>query len=257
MLPTLVGSPPKGEAWSHEIKYDGYRTQLLVGNGSCRAFTRNGHDWTEKYLPVAKAAEALPCESAIIDGEIIVQDEQGRSDFSMLKAAIHQSTERLVFMAFDLLHLDGKDLRRKPLKVRREALENLMGENRPESPLQFSAHVEGDGAEFLRAADSMGLEGIVSKKVTSRYISGRTKAWLKTKTFVEDEFVVIGTSKGDRAPVALLARETGSELTYVGGAMVTLAQPHRDRFCKRSTRSAEWTRRSRWNRARKQVGPNR
>ena len=231
MLPTLVDEPPEATGWTHEIKYDGYRTQLLIEGGSCRAFTRNGHDWTEKYHPITKAAAGLPCDSAILDGEIIVQDEQGRSDFHALRSAIHGTPERLVFMAFDLLHLDGKDLRKQPLSARREALEGLLGENRPESPLQFSAHVESSGTDFLTAVDAMGLEGIVSKKVTSQYRSGRAKSWLKIKTFAEDEFILLGVERQEKGPtIALLAREVEGELQYAGGAAVTLNEADRERF---------------------------
>ena len=102
-----MDQPPEGEGWTHEIKYDGYRTEIVLENGSCRIFTRNAYDWTDKYKPVASAAETLTCQTAIIDGEMIVQDEQGRSDFRAVSVAIHSAPERLVFMAFDLLHLDG------------------------------------------------------------------------------------------------------------------------------------------------------
>lgn len=133
-------------------------------------------------------------------------------------------------MAFDLMELDGQDLRRKRLERRRDLLERLLGPNDASCPVQFSAHVVGDGAGMFAQADALGLEGIVSKKRSSRYRSGAAKEWLKIKAFMEEELVVIGTERGNRAPTALLARETGAGLAYAGGAMVTLPQPDRDRF---------------------------
>lgn len=231
MLPTLVEGPPEGGDWIHEIKHDGYRTQLVIDNGEARAFTRNGHDWTERYRPIVKAAERFAWENAIIDGELIVQDEQGRSDFHALKAAIHHERERLVFMAFDLIHLDGEDLRKQALSARRDALQRVLGVNRPESGLQFSAHLDGSGADFLAAVDAMGMEGIVSKKRDSRYTSGRANTWLKTKTFEEGDFVLIGVEREKGKPaIALLAKDEPGGLRYVGGAAVTLKEDDRERF---------------------------
>jgi bifunctional non-homologous end joining protein LigD len=231
MLPTLVDEPPEGGNWLHEIKHDGYRTQLVIDGGQARAFTRNGHDWTERYRPIVHTAASLPCQSAILDGELIVQDEQGRSDFHALKAVIHREPERLVFMVFDLVHLDGKDLRKYPLSARRDALQRLLGENRPECPLQFSAHLKGGGEDLLAAVDAMGMEGVVSKRADSRYTSGRTSAWLKTKTFTESDFVLIGVERQENGPaIALLAREDEQGLAYAGGAAVTLKEADRERF---------------------------
>jgi bifunctional non-homologous end joining protein LigD len=230
MAPTLVSEVPAGDEWQHEIKFDGYRTQIVLDRGSARAFTRRGFNWTGRYPGIVEAAGGLACRSAIIDGEVIVQDAQGRSDFGSFKEAMAQRPNDLVFMAFDLLHLDGKDLRSRPLEERREGLRLLLGENAPDCCIHFSDHVVGNGAELLAAADSMGLEGIVSKRRSSRYRSGASRSWLKVKCFGSGEFVVIGTSKGDRAPVALLARETDRGLEYAGAAMVTLADPERDLF---------------------------
>lgn len=133
-------------------------------------------------------------------------------------------------MAFDLLHLDGQDLRGERLEDRRARLQELLGDNDPGRPIHFRSHVVGGGPEFFRAAEEMGLEGIVSKKVGSRYRSGPSKSWLKIKAFAENEFVVIGTSRGDKAPVALLAKETEEGLSYVRAAMVTLAEAEREVF---------------------------
>lgn len=230
MAPALMEEPPAGNGWLHEIKHDGYRTQLHIQPSGIRAYTRNAFDWTTRYMPVIEAARSIQCTSAIIDGEMIVQDEQGRSDFHSLRGAIGSRPHDLVLMCFDLLHLNGRDLRSQPVEHRRDLLAQLLGPHDPHQPFQFSEHVVGGGAEFFDAVDKMGLEGIVSKRLGSRYRSGPTKAWVKTKTFIEEELVVIGTERGDKAPVALLARERDGNLEYAGGAMVTLRQPDRDRF---------------------------
>jgi bifunctional non-homologous end joining protein LigD len=135
-IPTLVPEPPSGEGWIHEIKHDGYRTVIIVDGGRVRALSRHGRDWTGPYRRVVEAAGNLSCQAAIIDGEIIVQDESGLSDFDALRSAIHKAPHRIVFFAFDLLHLDGLDLRRTPLIERRAALRRLI-EPDPRSPIQF------------------------------------------------------------------------------------------------------------------------
>lgn len=177
------------------------------------------------------AAELLGCRRAIIDGGIIVQDEEGRSDLPALRTAIGRSPERLVFMAFDLLHLDGRDLRPLAVQQRRERLEELLGGFDPANPIHFSADVRGGGAQFFDAVDAMGLEGIVSKKRGTRYASGRAKTWLKIKAWTEAEYLVVGTEATPGEPVsALLARETEDGLEYVGGAAITLPADRRELF---------------------------
>lgn len=230
MLPTLVDSPPEGEGWLHELKYDGFRTQIAVGGLGPRAFTRAGHDWTAKYRPLVAAAVSLGSQDALIDGEVIVQDAQGKPDFAALQATIARAPERLVLMAFDLLRLGARDLRGLAVEERRARLQELVGEHDPAFPIQFSAHVEGGGADFFRAVDAMGLEGVVSKRKGSRYRSGHSRSWLKAKTFGESEMVVVAVERGDKAPVAILARDGEEGLELAGPAMVTLADPERERF---------------------------
>jgi DNA ligase D-like protein (predicted ligase) len=231
MSPTLAHDVPEGGEWIHEIKHDGYRTQIIIDGVEVRAFTRNGHDWSHRYPHLLAAARELRCQSAIIDGEAIVQDEQGRSDYHAFAAAMHARPEDIVLMGFDLLHLDGEDLRKQPLIERRARLQEMLGCHDPSCRFQFSEHVSVDGANFFEAVDAMGLEGIVSKKANSRYRSGRSKTWLKIKCFAEDLFTVIGIETGTgTAPTALLAREGPDGLFYAGSAMVTLAGPQRERF---------------------------
>ena len=230
MLLTLADKPPEGDDWIHEIKYDGYRTILAVDGPRTRAFTRNGFDWTAKYGPIVSEAAALPCSTAIIDAEMIVQNAEGVSDFHDLRSAIRTQPERLALYAFDLLMLDGHDLRSMDLTERRHLLEDLIG-HEAEGRIHFSSSVEGNGAEFFRAADRLGLEGIVSKRADSRYITGeRFRQWLKTKTFAVGEFEVVGVEKSSTGiPIALLAR--GDD--YVGNAMIILGGKSRAEFWRR------------------------
>ena len=132
--PLLVAEPPGGDGWIHEIKHDGYRSQLVVDGRSVCCFTRNGYDWSERYQPMIVAGAMLDCESAIIDGEMIVQGEDGRSDFEALAGAIRRAPRRLVFFAFDLLHLDGNDLRKRPLLERRALLRDAAGQRALANP---------------------------------------------------------------------------------------------------------------------------
>jgi len=188
-VPTLVDQLPEGDGWIHEVKFDGYRGQIIVENGEARVFTRNGNDWSAKFWPIALAGQTLRCKSAIIDGEVVVTDENGVSDFNAIVRAIRTAPSRLGFVAFDLLHLEGSDLRSLPLIERRERLARLVEGN---AKIQFREAFEGDAAAIFRAVEQMGLEGIVSKRADSRYRSGPSKAWLKTKCFVESDFELLG-----------------------------------------------------------------
>ena len=193
-LATPADAPPIGEDWLHEIKYDGYRTLVFVEGGKVRLVTRNGHDWTARYGALAKAFEKLPCQNAILDGEVVVQDPRGVTSLDLLEAALaERDTHAFTYFAFDLCHLDGHDLSTTPLVERKLALEGLVGaliDGR--SALQFSDHIEGDGEALFAQASRMGLEGIVSKRADGRYIQGRSTTWLKVKRVDVGFFVVIG-----------------------------------------------------------------
>lgn len=229
MLPSLVDQAPEGDTWIHEIKYDGYRTQLAIAGKDTRAFTRNGFDWTDRYGPIVEAARSLRCLSAVLDGEICVQDEGGVTRFNALRSAIRNKPERLIFFAFDLLSLDGEDLRADPLLARRLRLHDLVGSD-PVSRIHFSPDYEGDAKRFFRAADRQGLEGVVSKRVDSPYTAGQSRAWLKTKCFTLGDFQVIGVERtATGVPEALLAT-TGDKPAYVGRAVVGLGGKDRERF---------------------------
>jgi bifunctional non-homologous end joining protein LigD len=228
-IPMLVDKPPEGDAWAHEIKYDGYRTQIHLIGRKAYGYTRNGHDWSTKYGPVLVAArETIRCD-AIVDGEMVVQDETGRSDFKKLATAIRWENASLVFYAFDLLWVDGSDLRKLRCEERRSRLEILVGPPRPDIPIQFSQSFEGSGVEFFAAVERMNLEGIVSKRKASIYRSGPSKDWVKIKSYMVGEFVVIGYErKRGEAPSLLLAEEIHAKLRYVGRAIPAIPQAQRD-----------------------------
>lgn len=135
-LPTLVDQPPEGDGWLHEVKHDGYRTELIVEQGRARALTRSGFDWSEKYRPIVDESAGLKARSAIVDGEVIVFDDHGTSDFQALRSAIRWQQERVVFVAFDIMHLDGNDLRHLPLLARRAMLQDLVRDDG--GAIQFS-----------------------------------------------------------------------------------------------------------------------
>lgn len=221
-MPTLVEKPPKGDGWIHEIKYDGYRTQLVIQPGAVQAFTRNGFDWTDRYSPIARAAAELKAKRAIIDGEATVFGTTGRPDFQALRRELGKAeSTRLVFHAFDLLHLDGKDLREAPLLERKRALQRLLKSAPP--ALVYVDHLEGDGPTVFEHACEMGLEGIVSKRVDSAYRSGRQDSWLKLKCIKSDNFPIVAFveklgARPRRIASLYLGRRDGNRVHYAGKA---------------------------------------
>ncbi len=221
LLASPAAQAPDGDGWLHEIKFDGYRTIARIDRGEVRLITRSGLDWTERYGVLAQAFQELSCEQALIDGEIVVQDERGVSNFSALQDALSQGrTEKLVFFAFDLTHLDGYALMDVPLLERKRALEALLAPVAgPASALQFSDHVVGNGPAFLAQAANLKLEGVISKRADSAYRSGRSKSWLKVKARPDDDFRIVGYSELKADGVfrgLLLAEETRQGLRYVG-----------------------------------------
>ena len=230
-LASPVDQPPEGKHWIHEIKHDGYRSQVLFDRGQVRVFSRNGHDWTDRYPSIVRAAARLHCQSAIIDGEAIVQNGNGASDFESLQSAIRVRPHSIILYAFDLLHLDGKDLRQETLSERRAELKHLVGSD-ADSRIQFSDEFDGDGAALFKACAEKELEGIVSKHSLAPYRSGRSKTWLKTKCFTQSTFVVIGTDRDRKTGAlrALLAHKDSAGLSYAGAAFIALAGNERTRF---------------------------
>ncbi|HVH06947.1 MAG TPA: non-homologous end-joining DNA ligase [Myxococcota bacterium] len=203
-LATLVAEPPEGPEWIHEIKLDGYRLLGRIERGRVRLETRNGLDWTDRFPGVAGALAKLPVRSALVDGEAVVFDAHGKSRFSALQAALGRAGigVDVHFALFDCLALEGRDLRRKPLLERKEALRKLV--SRAKSPLlHYSDHVIGDGAAFFAAACRSGVEGIVSKRADAPYRAARTRAWLKVKCSKRQEFVIVGFTEPSGSRVGL------------------------------------------------------
>ncbi len=206
-LPTTTSDPPSDERWAHEIKYDGYRMLCAVQPQKIRFLSRNGNDWTDKVSSLASAVRRLPTRSAILDGEVAVIGESGATDFQALQNAIHsRRAPPLKYYLFDLLYLDGYSLIDAALQDRRKLLQQLiadadlpdtptdgdMGWSRQAFPLLFSESILGDGPLVLRQACQLGVEGIVSKRLDSRYAAGRSDSWLKAKCLQRREFVVGG-----------------------------------------------------------------
>jgi bifunctional non-homologous end joining protein LigD len=232
MLASLVKSTPGDDRWLHEIKFDGYRIQAQVAEGKLTLFTRSGRDWTERFgRPIADALAALPVRQAVLDGEVMVESSGRSSDFSALQADLAQGrTDRMVYYAFDLLHLDGRDLTGLPLVDRKRLLEGLLA---PASgPVRISEHLSDKGEVVLRHACRLGLEGIISKLRDSPYRPGRGNAWVKSKCSARQEFVVAGFLPSTVSPRAIgslvLGVYDGGRLKSVGrvgtGFSVTLSE---------------------------------
>ena len=191
-LATLTRRAPPGAEWIHEVKFDGYRILARIDNGAVRLFSRNGKDWTSRFATIAASLKRLRARQAWIDGEIVVLDEKGRSDFQSLQNALSGAAKaKPVYYAFDLLYADGRDLRDSPLLSRKTALAVLIGKNAT-GALRYTDHIDGRGPEFFREACRMTLEGVVSKRRDAPYQSGRSLRWMKVKCLQEQEFVIGG-----------------------------------------------------------------
>ncbi|WP_192249486.1 ATP-dependent DNA ligase [Mesorhizobium silamurunense] len=227
--PTLVEKSPEGDGWIHEVKFDGYRSQIVIDADGVRIFTRRGLDWTAKYRDLAKAAGELQADAAIIDGEIIVPNEAGVSDFGELRKAITRRQHDLYFVAFDLLHLNGHDLRDMPLEDRREVLQAMIPAGQR---IQFSEALPGTGAAVFHLVEQAGLEGVISKRKDSKYRSGPSTNWLKAKCYSIDEYELLGVEREAGKPAFALMAERGTG-RYVGSAFITLNREMRERLWQR------------------------
>ncbi len=218
-LATLVDAPPSGDEWLHEIKYDGYRAIAAVADREARIFTRSGLDWTDKFASTAAALKLLPCRSALLDGEIAVADSEGRTDFGALQVALGKGGAGATFYVFDLLALDGIDLRKAPLLERKHKLAALLS-GVDSGPVLYSDHVVGHGDDMFKRACTLGLEGIVSKRANAPYVSTRASTWLKVKCGKGQEFIIAGWRpsdvKGRPFSSILLAVREGDRLVYRG-----------------------------------------
>ena len=208
-FPKLVDKAPTGPEWIHEIKFDGYRVQLHVVRKRVTIRTRRGHDWTDKFPALVKAAAKLP--NCIIDAELCAVDRRGASDFPALLAALHTRSSHLVLFCFDMPWGPRGDLREHPLLDRKAALAAAL--EKAGSPLlRYSAHFEDDGVAIARAACAQQLEGIVSKLVDASYRSGKGESWLKTKCRPGIELVIGGwAEKGASFPSLLVGAYDGGK----------------------------------------------
>jgi bifunctional non-homologous end joining protein LigD len=224
-LATSAAEPPEGDDWLHELKLDGYRIQIHIDSkGSSRRvrlYTRKGLDWTHRMKAIAEAAAQLPVQTAILDGEVVVLNEQGGTSFADLQAAFDESAPYpLTYFAFDLLHLDGHNLRSLPLDQRKSILEGLFQQTGDDATLRYSSHIRSHGAEMFRRACQMGAEGVVSKRAHAPWRSGRAHDWLKAKCFLQQEFVIGGFTphSKDRHAIGalLLGYYDHGRLVYAG-----------------------------------------
>jgi bifunctional non-homologous end joining protein LigD len=219
-LATLVKSPPEGDAWLHELKYDGYRIGARIDRGTARLLSRNGKDWTERFAAVRDAVERLSVDRALLDGEIAILLPDGRTSFQALQNAPASAAAggHLAYFVFDLLHLDGDDISRLPLEERKRRLKRLL--KRPGAVLRYADHVVGHGAHVLDEACRQGAEGIVSKRRDAPYQAGRGPTWLKTKCIARQEVVIGGFTdpEGSRAGIGalLIGVYDAGELIYAG-----------------------------------------
>ncbi len=222
-LATLVDVPPAGDDWLHEVKFDGYRVLARLERGKVRLFTRKGNDWTSRIATLPAAFAELAVESALIDGELVVLNEKGDADFQALQNTLSLEGESaLSFCAFDILYLNGFDLRGAALVERKAVLKAVL-EARGEgvaTAIRFSDHVVGRGREFLEEVRKLGLEGIISKRANAPYRSGRGRDWLKIKCHLRQEFIVVGFTdpQGSRPHFGslVLALVRDGALTYCG-----------------------------------------
>jgi bifunctional non-homologous end joining protein LigD len=175
-LPTRTAHPPLGPGWLHEIKYDGFRLMPRRDGRAVRLLTRRGYDWTNRFRRIADAVASLRCRSCLIDGEAVACDDTGIPDFKLLiRNRRYGSAQRY---AFDLLELDGEDLRGETIETRKRALSRLLGKDR--AGLLISQPIDASADVAFQHVCQLGLEGIVSKKLGSKYESGRSTLWLKT-----------------------------------------------------------------------------
>jgi bifunctional non-homologous end joining protein LigD len=220
-LTTLVKTPPSGDEWLHEIKLDGYRIGCLIGGGRVRLVSRNGQDWTGRFPEIADAARTLPVDSAVIDGELVVLQPDGRTNFEAMQRAASGRPPRagLVYFAFDLLRLDGERIDRLPLETRKARLLKLVGDGKT-GRIRYTEHVLGRGVEFFEQARRLGLEGIISKRRDLSYQPGTRDGWRKTKCLKHERFVIGGFTdpEGSRAGFGalLVGRRDGSRLVFSG-----------------------------------------
>jgi bifunctional non-homologous end joining protein LigD len=212
-LATSVEKVPSGDRWIHEIKFDGYRVQFHIHNDDIKILTRRGNDWTKRFRKIADDAWHIAAGTAIIDGEVVVPSENGTTDFSVLQNELRGKSTKIILVAFDLLYLNGYDLRRLPLIQRKAHLKKIIDG----TDIQFSESFEVDGPEMYAHACKVGLEGVVSKVRDSAYTSGASNNWIK-KTCVQRETLTIAgfALDGNKWDGIYVGRRKGKNLVYAG-----------------------------------------
>ena len=229
-LATQADTPPTQSDWLHELKLDGYRIQARLNNaspskGKVELLTRTGLDWTHRMKSIAAEIANLPAETALLDGEVVVLDQNGLTSFANLQAAFKADAKDsprhdLTYFVFDLLHLNGHNLRNLPLNQRKEILAQLFASSSSET-LRLSEHLDSNGDQVFQNACKLHAEGIVSKRANAAYTSGRTSSWLKIKCAHQQEFVIGGftlPSNGIHGVGALLLGyyDNHGKLIYAG-----------------------------------------
>jgi bifunctional non-homologous end joining protein LigD len=212
-LATSIEKVPSGRRWIHEIKFDGYRVQVHLANEAVKIFTRRGNDWSKRFKKVAHDAWRIKAASAVIDGEIVVPASDGTTDFSVLQNELKGSSKSIVLVAFDLLYLNGRDIRKEPLVRRKVELKKIIAG----TDVQFSESFEIEGREMFEHACKLGLEGVVSKVRESSYAGGRGNNWVK-KTCAQRETLMIAGFALDEGQWdgIYVGRRKGGELIYAG-----------------------------------------
>lgn len=223
-LARLKPAAPEGHEWLYETKWDGYRLAVHIDPKGVRIITRGGHDWTHRFPAIAAAARGLGVRSAILDGEAVVLDDDGRSDFGALQRSLggrggKRASKEAILYAFDLLYLDGQNFTGAELSVRRHHLEDLVPAG-GDKTIRFSEEIEIDAEAFLAEACQLGLEGIIAKRRDRPYRSGRTGDWLKIKCIQSESFMIVGYERSDSARSGigslLLAGRRGHDWVHVG-----------------------------------------
>ncbi|MCC2642366.1 MAG: ykoU [Nitrospira sp.] len=221
-LATLVDRAPVGDGWIHELKYDGYRMLCRVQDGSATFLTRNGNDWTSKLHHIAGEASGLPVKTAWLDGEVVALLPDGRVSFQTLQNAFDvRSDSNLVYYVFDLLYLDGYDLRSIPLIERKRLLASLLESGGSSGLIRYSDHITGQGETAFAEACRNGMEGLIAKRTDASYVAGRNRNWVKVKCGRRQEFVIGGFTEPSGARVAFGALLLGvydgeGRLRYAG-----------------------------------------
>lgn len=248
-LALLKAQPPKGPDWAFEVKWDGYRLAIHIEPRGVRIITRGGHDWTDRFPAIHAAAKALGIGTAILDGEAVVLDDEGRPDFGALQRSLggrggKRASMEAVLYAFDLLYFDGHDLTRTELSVRRHLIEDLL--SGAEGAIRLSEEIDGPGSDLLGHACALGLEGIIAKHRDSPYRSGRTGDWVKIRCVQSESFMIVGyepsaTARGGIGSLLLAARR-GADWVSVGS--VGTGFKEKDAFYLKATLDGLKTKRS-------------